>query len=42
MNTESFAKPSCFLSRCVVGVPYVYFDYMSDSCWLKTWNFVGS
>ena len=42
VNTESVAEPSCFLSRYVVGVPFVYFDYMLESCWLKTRNFVGS
>ena len=40
MDTESVAEPSCFLSRYVVGVPFVYFDYMLESCWLKTRNFV--
>ena len=42
VDTESVTEPSCFLSRYVVGVPFVYFDYMLESCWLKTWNFVGS
>ena len=42
VNTESVAEPSCFLSRYVVGVRFVYFDYMLESCWLKTRNFVGS
>ena len=42
VDTESVAEPSCFLSRYVVGVPFVYFDYILESCWLKTRNFVGS
>jgi len=42
VDSESVAEPSCFLSRYVVGVHFVYFDYMLASCWLKTRNFVGS
>ena len=26
----------------IVGIPFVYFDYMLESCWLKTRNFVRS
>ena len=40
VDTESLAEPSCFLSRYVVGVPFVYFDYVLESCWLKTRDFV--
>ena len=42
VDTESLAEPSCFLSRYVVGVRFVYFDHILESCWLKTRNFVGS
>ena len=42
VNTESVAEPSCFLSRYVIGAPFVYFDYMLESCWLRTRIFIGS
>ena len=30
------------LVRYIVGIPFVYFDDMLESCWLKTPNFVRS
>ena len=40
VDTESVAEPSCFLSGFVVGVPFVYFHFMLESCWLKTRSFL--
>lgn len=46
VNTESVARPSCFFSIRYVAevtfVQFVYFDYMLESCLLKTRNFIGS
>ena len=37
VNTESVAWPLFFsLGTYVVGVPFLYVDYISESCWTKT------
>lgn len=36
------AIPYRHLVRYIVGIPFVYFDDMLESCWLKTRNFVRS
>ena len=32
----------CYIGTYVVGVPFVYVDYILESCWPKTRNFEGS
>lgn len=36
------ARARAIRYRYIVGIPFVYFDDMLESCWLKTRNFVRS